>query len=149
MHGEAMTNRKRRWNYWQACHANLTPEARRRSRIFAGWCLAWAITFVAASWLLRGEAAATPVNGFIALVPTVVGLLLIRAYVRFFRSADELVQKVHLEALAFAVGAGFLFMSGYGLLERIGAPPINVSDPVAVIALAWALGQLLAMRRYA
>lgn len=54
----------------------------------------------------------------------------------------------HLEALAFGFGAGFLFMTGYSLFERIGAPAMSVSDPVAVIAFGWVLGQLLAMRRY-
>lgn len=149
MQGETMTKRRRGWNYFEACRANLTPEARRNQRFFTGWCLAWALSFVAATWLLRFEIVTTPpLTWLVALVPTLVGLLLIRSYVRFFRSADELMQKVHLEGLAFGFGAGFLFMTGYGLLERLGAPAMSISDPVAVIAFAWALGQLLAMRRY-
>jgi hypothetical protein len=149
MQGEAMTKRKRGWNYFEACRANLTPEAKRNSRIFTVWCLGWALSFVGATRLLRNETVtAAPLTWLVALVPTLVGLLLIRSYVRFFRSADELMQKVHLEALAFGFGAGFLFMTGYSLFERLGAPAMSVSDPVAVIAFGWVLGQFLAMRRY-
>ncbi len=53
MQGEAMTKRKRGWNYFEACRANLTPEAKRNSRIFTVWCLGWALSFVGAAWLLR------------------------------------------------------------------------------------------------
>jgi len=149
MQDEAMTKRGRGWNYFEACRANLTPEAKRNSRIFTVWCLGWALSFVGAAWLLKNETiTAAPLSWLVALVPTVIGLLLIRSYMRFFRSADELMQKVHLEALAFGIGAGFLFMTGYSLFERIGAPAMSVSDPVAVIAIAWVLGQLLAMLRY-
>jgi len=149
MQGETMTKRKRGWNYFEACRANLTPEARRKQRIFTVWCLVWALSFVAATWLLRFEAVtAPPLTWLVALVPTLIGLQLIRSYVRFFRSADELMQKVHLEGLAFGFGAGFLFMTGYGLFENTGAPVMNVNYPVAVMAFAWAFGQLLAMRRY-
>lgn len=150
MQGEAMTKRTRGWNYFEACRAHLTPEGRRNQRIFTGWCLLWALSFVAAALLFRFEiVTAAPLTWLVALVPTLIGLLLIRSYVHFFRSTDELMQKVHLEALAFGLGAGFLFMTGYSLFERIGAPAMSVMDPVAVIAIAWALGQVLAMRRYA
>ena len=149
MEGDAMTKRKRGWNYFEACRTNLTPEARRNQRVFKIWCRVWALGFVAATFLLEMETVtAAPVTWLVALIPTLLGLMLIRSYVRFFRSADELLQKVHLEALAFGFGAGFLFMTGWALLERIGAPTMGVSEPVAVIAFGWALGQLLAMRRY-
>lgn len=109
-------------NYFEACRANLTPEARLNQRRFTGWCLAWALSFVGATWLLTNETvAAAPLTWLVALFPTFLGLLLLRSYVRFFRLVDELVQKVQLETLAFGFGAGF----------------------------AWAVGRLLAMRRYA
>lgn len=85
----------------------------------------------------------------VALVPTLVAAVAIGWYVRFLRRTDELMRKIHLEALALGVGAVFLFTTGYRLLERAGAPRLDVSDPVAVLAVGWSVGILLGTRRYA
>lgn len=72
-----------------------------------------------------------------------------RSYVSFLRQADELLRKVHLEALAFAFGAGIVAMMGYRLCERLGAPKLDVNDAALVMLLCWLGGQWLGSRRYA
>ncbi|HEX2059549.1 MAG TPA: hypothetical protein VHK90_02310, partial [Thermoanaerobaculia bacterium] len=72
-----------------------------------------------------------------------------RAYVMFLRGADELLRKIQLEALALAFGAGGVFMIGWRLCERLGAPKLDVNDPFVVMAVVWGLGQWLGFRRYA
>jgi hypothetical protein len=89
-----------------------------------------------ASLLLRYEIVATPpLTWLIAAVPTFLGLLLIQIYVRFLRSADELLRKTHLEGLALGFGASFLFLTGYQLFEPLGAPVLDFNYPLMVLVL--------------
>ncbi len=62
--------------------------------------------------------------------------------------ADELLRKIQLEGLALGFGAGVIFAMSYQLLERAGAPQLQVSDTVVVMMVGWAVGQLLGLRRY-
>ncbi len=140
---------KRRLSFRRACRAHMTQADKRAARIFTAWTFVWALSFVAATFLLADEIVArAPLTWLVALVPTALGLQAVRSYVHFLRGADELLRKVHLEGLAIGFGAGVIFVMGYGLLEHIGAPALNIADPVLVFVSFWALGQWLAMRRY-
>lgn len=139
----------RKLSFRRACRAHMTQNDKRNARIFTAWTFVWALSFVAATFLLAGEIVVTaPLTWLVALVPTALGLQAIRSYVYFLRGADELLRKVHLEGLAIGFGAGVIFTMGYGLLEHIGASALNISDPIVVFFFFWALGQWLAMRRY-
>jgi hypothetical protein len=85
----------------------------------------------------------------VALLPTLLGAAVVWSYVTFIRRADELLRKIHLEALALGFGAGVVFMLGYRLFERAGAPELDVSDPILVMMLVFTAAQLLLNRRYA
>ena len=136
-----------RWNFG-AC-GDLTARDSRHLRSFNIWGLAWARSWVIASILInRGLVPAGWPSAFVALLPTAVGVLMLRAYAIFLRDADELHRKVHLEALAVAFGAGAVFMVGYSLLESAGAPDLDVSDPLLVMMVVWAIAQTAGMRRY-
>ncbi len=147
--GQALPG-ERKLSFRRACRAHMTQADRRNARVFNVWLFAWALSFVGATFLLVEEFVVTaPLTWLVALVPTALGLQAIRSYVHFLRGADELLRKIHLEGLALGFGAGMIFILGYGLLEHIGAPALNTSDPVLVFVSFWALGQWLAMRRYA
>ena len=149
MESEQALPRERKLSFRKACRSHMTEADRRNALIFTMWVLAWGLSFVAATFLLADEIVVTaPLTWLVALVPTALGLQAIRSYVRFLRAADELLRKVHLEGLALGFGAGVIFVMGYGLLEHIGAPALDISDPIVVFFFFWALGQWLAMRRY-
>lgn len=134
---------------WWRCAGQMTPTDRRNSRRFNAWALAWMTTFVLASLALsRQLVPAGPLRLAAALVPTALGLVVVWAYLRFLREADELVRKVQLEGAALGFGVGVVFMIGYRLLERVGAPHLDVSDPIMPMVFAWALGQAVAWKRY-
>ena len=76
-------------------------------------------------------------------------VMMVRAYVIFLRGVDELLRKIQLEALAFSFGASTVFMMGWRLCERLGAPKLDVDDPLIVMIFVFALGQWLGIRRYA
>lgn len=134
---------------WWRCAAQMTPTDVRNMRRFNAWTFVWAAAFVAASFILKaGLVPAGAAAIAVALFPTLLGLMMIRAYLRFIRRADELVRKVQLEGAALGFGVGVLFAVGYGLLERAGAPKLDVSDSIMPMVLAWAIGQVLAWKRY-
>ncbi|HEX7153552.1 MAG TPA: hypothetical protein VF618_18840 [Thermoanaerobaculia bacterium] len=126
----------------------LTPRDAINIRHFYLWLLAAAAAFVAATLLFDGRFLSGPPAWALAATVIVLLLFTLRAYLRFLRAADELLRKIHVEALALAFGAGFIFMTGWRLFERLGAFKLDVNDPVLVMMLFFALGLWLGTRRY-
>jgi hypothetical protein len=111
-------------------------------------CLAWAIMF-AGGTLAIGRFGLTGVTGWaIAVATLLLGAVSMRLYVRFLREADELLRKIHVEALALGFGSAIVFMLFWRQCERLGAPKLDVVDPVLVMVLFWAAGQWLGLRRF-
>ena len=126
-----------------------TPRDLRNLRVFNIWTFSAAACFVGVTFLLRKSIVDTGVLGWsLAILTLVLTLLATRAYVVFLRSADELVRRIQLEGLALGFGAGAVFMLPYRLFERLGAPKLDSADPFVIMAIFWALGQYLGMRRY-
>ena len=120
------------------------------TRGFLGWMFAWALSFLApASQALKADLGLpSPLAWALAILPNALGIAALLAYVRFLRSADELVQKIQLQGLALGFGVGVLFASGVQLLERLGAAHPAIGDTAGVMLVGWAVGQLLAAWRY-
>ena len=77
-----------------------------------------------------------------------LGVMAVRAYVIFIRNADELLRKIHLQALAVGFGAGLVFMPPYRLCERLGAPKLDSVDPIIVFVVACGLALVMGFRKY-
>jgi hypothetical protein len=147
--GEDKEPGRRSW-WAPRCADALSGEDRRNLRRFNFWALAWALSFAAGAVLLStGRIQRGPAAVAVALACAALGVVSIAAYVRFLRGIDELQRQIQLESLALGFGAGAVFMLGYRLLERAGAPALDTSDPVLVMVVVWAVGQWLARRRYA
>jgi drug/metabolite transporter (DMT)-like permease len=70
-----------------------------------------------------------------------------RTFIGFLRTADEPTRAIQLEAFAIGFAAGIAFSVGYGLLERLGAPSLPMPVNLAVMVIAWAVGQHAGLRR--
>jgi hypothetical protein len=128
---------------------DLTPRDAANYSRFGAWCLGWAASFAVATLALdSGRLPPGALAWVVAVVPTLVGAGAVWSYVRFVRGADELLQRIHLEALAWGFGVGALFMMGYRLLERAGAPDLDINDPLLVMGLTWVAVLLRSARRY-
>lgn len=126
-----------------------TAQDRRNQYQFVAWCLAWAVLFTAGNQVLKAEyAMATPVRWLIAIVPVLIGFGAILSYRKFLRMADELMQKIQLEGLAVGFGVGVVFALSYQILERAGAPRLQVDDLALVLIGGWMAGLMLATWRY-
>jgi hypothetical protein len=80
-----------------------------------------------------------------------LGLLAVGLYA-FLREADELVRRIHLEAIVVGFWTGTGFGIGYRLLEHAGLralnPSMTIAIMVAVMLLGYAVGRFRAGKRY-
>lgn len=69
--------------------------------------------------------------------------------VRSIRGLDEMQQRIHLEALAFAFAGTGVLTTMFGFLANAGLPAIDWGTYVwPLMVLLWAIGVLVAHRRY-
>jgi hypothetical protein len=142
------TNHNRSW--WEMVkHCSGNARDRRNQYVFVAFLLAWALSSVTANWLLQSDHGIEgPTVWLIALFPNIFGVGAVLAYLKFLRRTDELLRLIQLEGLAYGFGAGVIFMTAYPLLQRAGAPELQLSDAIVVMMVGWSAGQLFAMRRY-
>ncbi|HYC93254.1 MAG TPA: hypothetical protein VEO54_28875 [Thermoanaerobaculia bacterium] len=126
----------------------LTPRDGRNFSIFSRWMLAAILTFAVATILIDSDSIPGAAGWALTVATVVLMIVAMRSYVVFLRQADELLRKVHLEALALAFGAGIISMMGYRLCERLGAPKLDVNDASLVMLICWMLVQWHGWRRY-
>jgi hypothetical protein len=115
------------------------------------WLFVWTVSWVVANIAIKKNWAATwfPAPLF-AVVPTILGIVMIFAYWRFLREADELQCKIQLEALAVGFGAGLVGGYTIHLLSRAGVlTSIEISEVAAFMMVVYAVATLVGERRYA
>lgn len=136
------------WWAW-GCSAELGPGDYANYRRFLLLTLAWvASLLLTVTGLNTWGNALGPVRYAVALVPTVVFLAAIGAYVRFLREADELTRKIQVQAMAVGFGAALVCLMGYPVLEKVGAPPLDLDLLVMPMMLAYVVTVYRQQRRY-
>lgn len=131
------------------CGSDLRPEDQANAGRFSLWCLASALSYVLGIFVLEMDylppGAPRVIFALLCIVPAFGA---VRSYRYFLRQADEMTRLIHLESLAYGFGAGVIFSLGWRLLERAGAPTLDISDSVVVSMVAWSAGQILSTRKY-
>jgi len=84
----------------------------------------------------------------VAVLPMVPAAFVAVAWVRYYRTVDELQQRIALEALAFAFGGTALITFGYGFLDAAGLPRISWWWVWPLMAILWIIGDWLARKRW-
>ena len=84
----------------------------------------------------------------VAVLPMVPAAFVAVASVRYYRTVDELQQRIALESLAFAFGGTALITFGYGFLDAAGLPRISWWWVWPVMAILWIIGGWLARKRW-
>jgi hypothetical protein len=126
----------------------FTPRDTHNYRVFTAWMTGAMLTFGTATILLSRELVPAIAGWMLTAATAVLMMLTMRSYILFLRQADELLRKVHLEALAFAFGAGIVSMMVWRLCERLGAPKLDVNDASLIMLVTWVAGQYIGARRY-
>ncbi len=146
-----MTNTKgdgRFRDFLAACRT-MPERDRRNARIANWWLFAWCVTFLPALYLFKSDRMPPGVVSWLAaIVPIVLAVCGVLAFIRFLRHADELQRQIQMEALALGFGAGFVAGFGLQLLEEVGVGSFGAPDTFSVMAVFYLLGMLIGSRRY-
>lgn len=87
----------------------------------------------------------------IILVPLIPGFLIVLSMLAAIRSMDEMQRRIQLEALGFAFAGMFMLLVTESLLTGAMGPQ-QAQGPAAYLfymAMMWAVGLLVARRKYA
>jgi hypothetical protein len=118
---------------------------------FAAGCLGGiAIYLVVFSQITRFivEHPGDPRNLWIAAIPIVALLLVMVLAMRSLRGMDELQQKIHTEAMAFAFLANVLIISTAGFLALAEVMTLSLDWIAPTMMICWVIGLLIAILRY-
>jgi hypothetical protein len=145
------------------CSGISTPADRRNQLTFLALLFAWMVAYTVAALALKGRlgfdlglggdggdlpARAVITGWVVALLPNVLLMGAVVAYLRFLRMADELTRLVQMQGLAVGWGVTVVFLLNWELFEVVGAPALDPSDALLVPIFAWVLGQAYAAWRY-
>jgi uncharacterized membrane protein len=100
---------------------------------------------LASQWLTKHQTLSFRLRLLLAVIP---GALYLISLVRGIRGLDELERRIHFEAAAIAYVSGALLTLVFGGLERTGIYQARWSDIGNPLLFLWALGYVLAVRRY-
>lgn len=140
-----------RWQLPDACDS-APPQLRKRySREMMVAMGGYAVLLFTSIWLLK-HVDSTGLRAVIALLPVPPIALMLRAMIRYIRDADELQQRIELQAVSFATAfVSLLYLSG-GLLQT--ARVLDVPAGAAMIwvlplvCLGYGLAKIVVARRY-
>jgi hypothetical protein len=104
--------------------------------------------FIIASALSMHFLADNPLRFIVAALPVVPVMFGLVYMLRGMALADEMQQRINLEATLFSLAGTGLLTFGYGCLELAGMPPVSLIYVLPLMAVLFAFGQAFAGRRY-
>lgn len=140
-----------RWQLPDACDS-APPQLRKRySREMMVAMGGYAVLLFTSIWLLK-YVDTTGLRAVIALLPVPPIALLLRAMIRYIRDADELQQRIELQAVSFATAfVSLLYLSG-GLLQTARVLDVPASAAMIwvfpLVCLGYGLAKIVVARRY-
>lgn len=113
------------------------------------WSLIWVGAFLAGDFLIDGGSVQdSTVIVAITVLAGMLGVGWVRAYVRFIRQADELMRKIQLDAMAVALGAGFVVGFSLIMLGDAGLIEARISHVLVCMAAVYMLAVIIGLRRF-
>jgi len=126
---------------------SMDGKGKRYLREFGGSMALYSVMVPISMRLLRGHEH-TPLGYCIAFLPIIPSALALWAFMRMFRSLDELQRKIQFEAVGFSFLATCLITLTWAFQQNAGLPRFDVSWVAPLLILLWSLGLGIAKRRY-
>lgn len=128
---------------------DATPRDRRNQLRFILLGLGWAVTLVGCKLVVARELLPEgPALWIVAVLPAIVAVFAVLAFVHYLREADELERSIQLQAMAVAMGSGFVAWSGVVLLEEAGAPITDWPLVYLIVVASYVISYHAGQRRY-
>ncbi len=124
---------------------------RKRLFKFTAVCLSGSVAILVmlylAIWFIDSHPGGSA-NLWIASVPIVAMLLLSVLAMRSFRGMDELEQKIHTEAMAFAFLTSYLLITSCGFLALAGFMKMSLDWIAPTMMTCWIAGLVVTLLKY-
>lgn len=118
---------------------------------FTAFCLGGSVAILAvlylAIWFINSHPG-EPTNVWIASVPIVGMLILAVLAMRSLQGMDELEQKIHMDAMAFAFLLSFLIITSCGFFSLAGFMTMSLDWIAPTMMICWVLGLVITLLRY-
>ncbi len=126
----------------------MNAAAKKYTRDFGGAMALYSIAVFLSIPFAKDPAQSQAIRIAAALLPILPSLLALRALITFYRSMDELWQRVHSEAAITAFLITGMVTFSYGFLENAGFPhlPYTLVFPFSIAV--WGLALPIISRRY-
>lgn len=84
----------------------------------------------------------------IAILPLLPMIVVLLSFMQFMREMDEMQRRIYFEAFGFSLACTAIVTFTLGFLERAGFPHLSMIWVVAMITIFFAIGRIIAARRY-
>jgi hypothetical protein len=115
-------------------------------RPFVLWGIVALATALAVQWVFKHEELHSPVRPILALLPALMAVLFVVAFVRDVRKLDEMGRRIHLQAAAISFLLTVILTFFFEGLKDAGIYRATMSDLHAV--LIWAATLIFLSLRY-
>lgn len=112
------------------------------------WGLAWGLVMGLAINSVRRDWISGPLIWVLPVLAVTLSLLVIYRYYLFLMSSDELTRKIQQDAIAVAFAFTWLLVSALETFEPMGAPQLEDNQVLALMLLAWGVGQIWGRWKY-
>lgn len=133
----------------QPCASPPTAGERRSWRNIKAcfwWAVLFTVTFVVGGQVFKYAAWAPegPLAWGLSLVPVIPGAMAFRAFLKFFREADEMIRAIYAEGMLFAVATVMVFFGAIQLPEHVWLAKVRAETVVMVMLIGFFVGILRA-----
>lgn len=123
-------------------------EGRSRRSVIV-WSAGWVVAFLIADFAIDNGWLGEQVWVVAVTVATaLIGLGWVAAYLSFLRHADELMRRIQLEAMAAAVGGGFIAGFALILLRAGGTVDARISHVLVAMTATYVIALIVGLRRF-
>ena len=138
-----MNRNKEKSNEWE-------KRARVKTISLAIWTVLWVISVALAAFgheLFWGSNEL--INVLVILLNFGIGIGMIMANIKHLREMDEMLQKVHLEAMGISLGLAVVGGISYSMLDATNVIPFDaeISGVIVLIGLSYFISLLINLRR--
>ena len=124
-----------------------SPRWRYRLRAIAAGVV-YVVLILVTNPILHNMDSSDPWRYLIAVLPLLPMIFVLLSFMQFMREMDEMQRRIHFEAFGFSLACTTILTFTLGFLERAGFPRISMVWVAAMIIIFWAIGRVMATRRY-
>jgi hypothetical protein len=125
----------------------MAANCKRYYKEFGSSMAAYVVMVPVSIWLLKAHEH-SPQRYLYAVLPVIPLAFAMWAFIRFFRTLDELQRRIQFEGMSFSVVGACLISITWGFLQNAGLPRADVIWVAPLLIALWGLGVAFASWRY-